>query len=538
MSSEDSPAPLPPWWQRGLGRLAIAAGLVVVLIGIVWVGFWLDVTSPAHPVSDVLAAEPVAVANRVFLLGKLKPSVAYAVDTRDGLVLIDTGLEADASGVIAQLTTLRLDVDRLRAILLTHGHGDHTLGAARLRARTGAKIYAGRGDCGPLREGGPREAFFSTFHMPHSLHKTPIDVELDGDEVLTFGDARFTVIGTPGHTPGSVCYLLERDRKRILFSGDVVQSLSKASAGPLGTYAAYLPPLYRGNARDYLDSLRKLRALPAPDLVLPGHPHMDEKPQNPRLGERRWHELLDGGIAEMERLLARYEADGADFLDGTPRRLLPGLFYLGEHAGSAVYAVKTDNGLVLFDAPGGDTLAGFVGERLGSLGLKGQKVTALVLTSADTEAGLAALAREHGCQVVAAGEAVATVRLRCPPRTVVVAAEDVVKENALGLPGLSMIALAGRGTSPVAYVFRWADKTVLISGRIPARPSVPSSQQTIGAVTGPGGDVSAYLQSVSRLARVRPDVWLPAVPVHGQNANLYDSEWEKILQYNRQLFAR
>ena len=56
--------------------------------------------------------------------------------------------------------------------------------------------------------------------------------------------------------------------------------LDPAGEGVLGTYAAYLPPLYRANAQDYLASLRKLRALRAPDLVLPGHPRMDPVPQD------------------------------------------------------------------------------------------------------------------------------------------------------------------------------------------------------------------------------------------------------------------
>jgi hypothetical protein len=52
---------------------------------------------------------------------------------------------------------------------------------------------------------------------------------------------------------------------------------------PLGTYSAYMPPRYRGDARAYAASLRALRALPVPDLVLPGHPRADRTPQPARL---------------------------------------------------------------------------------------------------------------------------------------------------------------------------------------------------------------------------------------------------------------
>jgi hypothetical protein len=41
---------------------------------------------------------------------------------------------------------------------------------------------------------------------------------------------------------------------------------------------------------------------------------------------------------------------------------------------------------------------------------------------------------------------------------------------------------------------------------------------------------------LAALAGVAPDLWLPAVPVHGQNANLYDDDWARVLEQNRQLF--
>jgi glyoxylase-like metal-dependent hydrolase (beta-lactamase superfamily II) len=525
----------PSWWQSGTVRLLFFAGATLVVAGLAFLAPLLDFAPPAPPAptSKVLERKAIAVAPGVYLLGRLSPAAAYAVATSDGVILIDSGLEASARVVYEQFAELRLDVNRLRAILLTHAHADHSLGAEQLRSATGARVHAGKGDAAVLRKGGPREAFFSTFHMPDlSPHPTTVDMELAGGEELTFGDATFEVLATPGHTPGSVCYLLRKGGQKLLFTGDVIQSLHPGTSGALGTYAAYLPPLYGGDARDYLATLRRLRALPVPDLVLPGHPRMDAAPQAPRLTAERWHELLDGGIAEMQKLIARYEADGADFLDGLFKELLPGLYYLGDLDGRAVYCASTPTGLFLFDAPGGPAVLDFVTERLRKLGLPSRKLTAVLLTSADKEAtaGLEALVRRTGCKVVAPRAGYDAVARAVPAGTDILSEDDVKSRNWLDCRPIS---LQGRGFAPVAYELRHADKTVLISGRIPAKPSVPALDQLQADVRGPDA-AAAYLRSLDELAKLKPDLWLPAVPVEGQNANLYDGDWAKVLTRNRQ----
>ena len=239
----------------------------------------------------------------VHLIGNLGPAAAYVVETPEGLILIDSGLDSDAQLLKSEMAKLNLDWKRLHAIFLTHVHGDHSGGAEHLRAETGAKVYSGKGDASVLREGSSRDAFFGTFKMPdHSPHPTTVDIELAGDETITFGNVRLQALDTPGHTPGSTCYLVERAGRRVLFAGDVIVHLGYK---PLGTYTVYLAQRYRGDARFYLASLRKLRALTVPDLLLPGHPRASRTPKSPRLTPKQWNVMLDDGIREMEQLLAR-----------------------------------------------------------------------------------------------------------------------------------------------------------------------------------------------------------------------------------------
>ena len=73
-----------------------------------------------------------------------------------------------------------------------------------MRTATGARVYAGAGDAAVLRAGGPREAFFSTFHMPyHTPHPTAVDVELRGGEKIEIGGVRIEAIAAPATRRGA-----------------------------------------------------------------------------------------------------------------------------------------------------------------------------------------------------------------------------------------------------------------------------------------------------------------------------------------------
>jgi glyoxylase-like metal-dependent hydrolase (beta-lactamase superfamily II) len=468
----------------------------------------------------------------------LEPSAVYVVETSSGLVLVDSGLKSGAVRLRSQMARLGLDWKKIRAILLTHVHGDHTGGADSLRLMAGAKVYIGSRDAAVMRDGAPREAFFSIFSMPNDdPHPTVVDVELKGDEVLDFGDARFRAIATPGHTPGSICYMMERGSFRALFAGDVISGLlgrvevHSPERNPLGTYSAYLPPRYRGDAKDYLASLRKLRAMPVPDLLLPGHPRSDPSPQSPQLTEERWKAILDQGITELETLVAHYEADGASFLEDTPRKLLPDLYYLGKFQGVAVYGFIAKSRFFVVNAPGGAGLSSFLKSSLLQLGIGTVRPFAVLLTSCDHEvtAGLNDLVETFQARVVAPSAGLPVVRGECPPRTQVLSAEDLPREEWFTVTPL---LLQGWGNSPAAYAMPWSGKTVLFSGRIPAVLDQARSKLFFLNLTQSQTETMDYLLSIRRIEGVHPSLWLPAVPTDTQNANIYASEWNDLIAKN------
>lgn len=532
--------------ERGPGGcLAIGA----VVFALLFAGAWL-VGGPGFRSNDNDEEKPdkasqnvpvpmffpraMEVTRGVHLLGGLSPGAAYAIETADGLVLIDTGLDADAGPIVSQFTEAGLAVDDLELILLTHVHADHSLGARRLRDLSGAKIFAGTGDVSELEDGNSREAFFSTYEFPSiPLHPTPIDEQLEDGRVFEFGRDRLQCIATPGHTPGSFCFVLERDGRRLLFTGDTVSSLT----GEMGTYAARLSPSYRADAEDYLASLQRLRELPPPHLVLPGHPSDDRQGQSAEVNVAQWHRLLDGGIQELETLVAQFETDGRNFLDGNPKRLLPGLLYLGEFHDWAICCLKTDEQLFVFDAPGGPGLDAFLHERLAQLDVEAPSDTTVVLTACDAvaTAGLVDLVDKLDCTVVAPEAGLPAVRETCPVNTRFVAAEVFAAESSFPV---RVIALEAVGEWPVAYEVRWAGKTLLLPGRMLTRVSGDSVRRVGEELNRLSITPQAYLNSVRVLRALAPDLWLPAWPVHGQNANLYEGEWRATVIANRNAFRQ
>ena len=173
----------------------------------------------------------------------------YVAVGKDGkAAVIDPGLYAPELQAL-----LRDKTSEVELILLTHGHADHISGAAALREKTGAPILIHRLDDeytdGPLCMADECGYPFAPFRADRLLE--------EGDTV-TFADETMTVLHTPGHTPGSVCFL--HAEERVLFSGDTLFCLTAGRTD-----------FPRGSRDDLMQSLRRLRDLDGDYTVYPGH---------------------------------------------------------------------------------------------------------------------------------------------------------------------------------------------------------------------------------------------------------------------------
>jgi len=170
--------------------------------------------------------------------------------------------------------------DRIRWIVCTHTHEDHSPGAAGLKERTGAEVLA--------------------FAASDDL---AVDRTLGDGDVIEATEFVLKALHTPGHAANHLCFLLEQER--LLFSGDhIMEGSTVVIAPPDGDMAAYLASL------DRLEGLRpRLRS------IAPGHGHLIQDPQG-KIQEYRAHRL------ERERqVVGIVERDGTTTIDAIVKEL-------------------------------------------------------------------------------------------------------------------------------------------------------------------------------------------------------------------------
>ena len=214
---------------------------------------------------------------RTLVLSELGTNCYIVPVGEGGAVVVDPA--ADGKKIYETIADSGLAVKK---ILLTHGHFDHTAGTAELKKLAREKdgfdppVFLHEAD----RELSADPVKSLSFFCPRTPFTAcePTDIVTDGT-VITEGPLTFTVLHTPGHTAGSVCYLCEdEDGRRVMFAGDTI---FKDSIGRSDTYS--------GDPSVQLDSLEKLKALTDDYIIFPGHGESTtletEKRYNPFLSD-------------------------------------------------------------------------------------------------------------------------------------------------------------------------------------------------------------------------------------------------------------
>ena len=191
---------------------------------------------------------------KTFALGMIAANCYIVRDAESGdSFVVDPG--AYLSGFEEMLEEMK--IEKLRYILLTHGHFDHIFGAQHI-TDTFHVLPSLHHDEVETYQAAPLQ--MQTFlHRNLPLSVPPIGTLLADGDVIHFGTHTLQVIATPGHTPGGVCYYCMEEA--LLLSGD---SLFHGSIGRCD--------LPGGDESKLINHLReKILSLPPAVKVYPGH---------------------------------------------------------------------------------------------------------------------------------------------------------------------------------------------------------------------------------------------------------------------------
>ncbi|GGJ44100.1 MBL fold metallo-hydrolase [Streptomyces brasiliensis] len=252
---------------------------------------------------------------------------SFFIDAPEPAV-VDTGIASSpAEGMAPALEALGRSIEDVRWILLTHGHIDHVGGAYALWELTGrrAQVVIHEADAPMLRS---RRAHVDEYlagrgqylHDPDGEAKVTaaadavISGEMEptvlvkGGETLSLGgDVTVSVHSVPGHTPGSVAYVI--NGRRSAFVGDAVQVHGAANGFP-----GYVDPVaYRAGLEHLRDEVR-------PRHLYLGHPYRtaDGVPYGVELDADQAREALQGSLdieAGVSRAACRCLQDGRQETD-------------------------------------------------------------------------------------------------------------------------------------------------------------------------------------------------------------------------------
>jgi glyoxylase-like metal-dependent hydrolase (beta-lactamase superfamily II) len=217
-----------------------------------------------------------------FPYGSLPSTQVYVLETSRGPVLIDTGCDDERAwhALTAGMQACGFDAADTCGVLITHGHSDHHGLSGRVREVSGAWIAMSRRERSFIDDldymssgwaqhmlrtlilcGVPEPDRVTIAAVARTRLVSPDRVLEDGQSIDLAG-WRVSVIATPGHTPGHVCYAI--NSTDVVFSGDHVLPSTTPRIGVAE---------YNGSGDSLADMCRSYERLQDldPGLVLPGH---------------------------------------------------------------------------------------------------------------------------------------------------------------------------------------------------------------------------------------------------------------------------
>lgn len=192
------------------------------------------------------------------------------IETRAGLVLIDTGPADAAPHVLASIKALGFDPRRIKWLAMTHEHFDHVGGMAAIQKATGARLVVGPNVAEVMRSGKPDPSDpQAAWLAKYPVEPVRVDRILPHGGTLTLGGTRFTLHSNPTHSPGSTSWSWKSCEGRKCLTIAYADSVNTISSDDYH-FTAHPERVEAARA-----GLRVIESLPC-DVLLTPHPSGSE----------------------------------------------------------------------------------------------------------------------------------------------------------------------------------------------------------------------------------------------------------------------
>lgn len=198
-------------------------------------------------------------------VGILQTNCYIITDKTSGeIAIIDPGASSEKLDSIIDRNR-----NKIKYILLTHGHYDHIGYVNQLKSKTNAKLVIGKEEEVFLTDNSLNLSNSFSF-MKMSIQGIKADITLSDEDTFMLGETVIKFLHTPGHTVGGGCYLIDDN----IFTGDTLMKLSMGRTD-----------LPTSNDKAMIYSLKKLSQLEGDFNIFPGHGEISslsyEKKYNP-----------------------------------------------------------------------------------------------------------------------------------------------------------------------------------------------------------------------------------------------------------------
>lgn len=226
-------------------RILLGIGIVALLI--VFSFIWYTIKAKSE-VKMMTPSETKEIVDNVF---SVKDSFVnlFLIRDSDSFIAVDAG--NNSATVMAEINKLNINPYKVVAVLLTHTDGDHVTA---IKLFKNAKVYLSREEAGLINGTKSRFLFFGN----------KIDTKeyslIEDQQILNIGNIKVRGYLTPGHTPGSMCYLIN---DKYLFTGDLLSLKS----GMIDRFNK----LFNMDTETSVNSIHKITGIPDGRYIFTAH---------------------------------------------------------------------------------------------------------------------------------------------------------------------------------------------------------------------------------------------------------------------------